>query len=88
MSIYLLIQLLEALDVDNTMMEADVHPFHNAVTYLADRCLITRDGRPDIDAITTVKMHGFNVRPGESDSFGWLSGVIELPTRKQSIVFG
>jgi len=31
---------------------------------------------------------GFEVAPGEADSFGWLSGILRLPTAKKTLVFG
>lgn len=53
---------------------------------LADELLITKDGRPNFNNITYLKEHGFNVFPGDKDSFGWLTGCIR--TKKGIIVFG
>lgn len=53
---------------------------------LADQVLITKEGRPNFDNIDYLKANGFNVFPGETDSFGWLTGCIR--TAKGIIVFG
>jgi hypothetical protein len=49
---------------------------YNAVDYLADECLITSDGDCHWDNHKTLGHLGFRVRAGETDSFGWLTGVI------------
>lgn len=39
--------------------------------------LFVKGGRPDYDSIRKFKaMSGYSVGPGESDSFGWLTGVV------------
>jgi hypothetical protein len=48
--------------------------------------LITSEGTPNWENINIMKENGFNVGPGEADSFGWLSGIIS--TKKGKIVFG
>lgn len=53
---------------------------------LAEAALITSEGRPNIPAINILEDAGFKVRPGEQDSFGWLTGVIHTANGK--IVFG
>lgn len=53
---------------------------------LADEFLITENGKPNLENIAYLKTHGFNVFPGETDSFGWLTGCIR--TSKGVIVFG
>lgn len=60
-----------------------------AVLTLADTLLITDDGRPDyvahyeLERLTDGLCY---VRPGETDSFGWLTGVICTPAGR--IVYG
>lgn len=44
---------------------------------LADEVLITSEGKPNYESINYLKEHGFNVFPGEKDSFGWLTGCIK-----------
>jgi len=53
---------------------------------LADGVLITGEGRPNFDVFEEIKKAGFHVGPGETDSFGWLTGVIR--TSKGSLVYG
>lgn len=52
----------------------------------ADSVLITKDGNPNYLAFKELEKFDFNVRKGEGDSFGWLSGVIYGMGLK--IVFG
>ncbi len=52
---------------------------------LANENLI-HDCKPNFDNIEILKQHGFNVFPGDKDSFGWLTGCIR--TKKGIIVFG
>lgn len=47
-----------------------------AITSLADHLLITDQGDCDWDNHMRLEAHGYNVRAGETDSFGWLSGRI------------
>ena len=53
---------------------------------LADKVLITNGGKPNFDNINVIRENGFDVFPGEKDSFGWLTGCIR--TAKGIIVFG
>ena len=48
--------------------------------------LITEEGKPNFAAMKLLERNGFHVGPGETDSFGWLSGIIY--TRKGKIVYG
>jgi hypothetical protein len=48
--------------------------------------LIGDNGRPNMARIREVSSAGYEVSPGEVDSFGWLSGIIY--TRTGLIVFG
>lgn len=56
------------------------------VQELAYTYLICNSGRPNYDNISELMKHGIVVEPGETDSFGWLSGMI--PTKKGYIIFG
>jgi hypothetical protein len=58
----------------------------NEIVYLAEELLIKNDGRPNFAEHEKLAAHGFRVSRGESDSFGWLSGVITTP--KGLIVYG
>ena len=49
---------------------------YNAVACLANDCLISEDGGCNWENHSLLRDLGFPVRPGETDSFGWLSGVI------------
>ena len=53
---------------------------------IANEVLITDGGKPDFDNINIIRKNGFDVFPGEKDSFGWLTGCIK--TTKGIIVFG
>lgn len=48
--------------------------------------LITNDGHCNRNNMRLLKDAGFNVTPGEQDSFGWLTGCIH--TKKGIIVYG
>lgn len=56
------------------------------VVNAASEELITSDGYPNYENIGKLRENGFTVIKGESDSFGWLSGVIL--TKKGKIVYG
>jgi hypothetical protein len=49
--------------------------------------LLVPEGKPDWRNIERLKAFGFQVSPGEEDSFGWLTGVLHL-TQDKKIVFG
>ena len=48
--------------------------------------LIDKKGRPDYDAHRAIAAFGYRVGPGETDSFGWLTGI--LYTKVGKIVYG
>lgn len=56
------------------------------IASLADTLLITSEGGIIYSALGYLRTEGFPVSPGETDSFGWLSGCIH--TRKGIVVFG
>ena len=53
---------------------------------MANHELIDDNGAPKYAAMNQLEYEGFRVSPGETDSFGWLSGLIN--TRNGWIVFG
>ncbi len=55
------------------------------IVLAANRELI-KDGRPNMARIRALFSAGYDITPGEVDSFGWLSGMIH--TRTGIIVFG
>lgn len=61
-------------------------PIIQDVEVLAGEYLITSQGRPNFDNINILKENGYNVYPGEKDSFSWVTGCIK--TSKGIIVFG
>lgn len=56
------------------------------IDILADTLLITSTGNVRYSAIDYLRSRSFPVTPGETDSFGWLSGRIH--TTKGIVVFG
>ena len=60
-----------------------IHPLVKAVVYLADEYLT---GDDNFKNIITVRKAGYDVYAGEQDSFGWLTGCIEM--KRGVIVFG
>jgi hypothetical protein len=66
--------------------EGDFHPLVQKVIWLADTYLITNNGGTNRANMEKLKAANFPVRKGESDSFGWLSGIIK--TSKGDIHYG
>lgn len=54
---------------------------------IATNVLVTPYGKCNWMNIRTLRERGYDVYPGEQDSFGWLSGVIERSDGAQ-FVFG
>ena len=52
----------------------------------ATTLLIDDNGKPNMDNHTILREKGFDVFPGETDSFGWLTGCVQ--TKKGILVFG
>lgn len=95
MSTAKIIELLQQVEKDDTVKPAewltdgredDLHPLVKEVLIEAALELITVRGNPNWAAHRELAAAGFPVRKGESDSFGWLSGVIK--TSKGNIVYG
>lgn len=70
-------------DYWNTDSDAEIM---QKISFLCDRCLITEKGSPDYFNHAYLEKHGFKVKPGETDSCGWLSGIVV--TKKALFVFG
>jgi|JFJP01.1.fsa_nt_gi hypothetical protein len=64
----------------------DFTRLYNEIINLADSELITPQGIPAYAAHEILALSGYKVIRGESDSFGWLSGIILTPVGK--IVYG
>ena len=64
----------------------ELHPDVRSVVELACEELITNNGDPNFAAREVLGEEGFRVVAGETDSFGWLTGVII--TTKGRIVYG
>jgi hypothetical protein len=58
------------------------------VIALACERLITDNGNPNWDNINKLKEYGYNVRRGDGDSFGWLTGIISKQNNDQILIFG
>ena len=58
-----------------------------ALGYIASDHLIDNYGKPNLPVMHDLKKYCIKVRPEEVDSFGWLTGVIYLPSGK-TIVYG
>ena len=89
----LLISTLKVIDADDEIIVYESNgtfdvsnPWVIAARYLADECLIGDDGHPIREEMDKVSAAGFPIFPGEMDSFGWLSGCIQLT--RGIIVFG
>jgi hypothetical protein len=85
------IQLLQKINSDAFIKVEyncydNYHPDVIECSSLANECLITSEGQPDADNIEVLRLYGFRVFPGEVDSFGWLTGCIQLS--RGIIVFG
>ena len=48
--------------------------------------LITENGKPNYDAHVALEHFGYRVGPGETDGFGWLTGIVY--TKVGKIVYG
>lgn len=83
---------------DDEWDEDDYDPYsymrHNTKTAeideLCNECLIEKGGYPDFDSMRELKKMSpriVNIKRGDGDSFGWLTGVIILEENK-AIVYG
>lgn len=74
-----------ARDLNNNK-NAAVKELADQVASLADTLLIGPNGECLWDQHTILKEAGYDVFPGERDSFGWLTGCIQ--TTKGIVMFG
>ncbi len=90
-NINLIILLLKQIESDDNMkihrgFYNNTQPLVNSIIYLANKYLITEDGHPNRENMEKITKLGFSIKPGETDSFGWLTGCIHL--KYGIIVFG
>jgi len=66
------------------------HPLVDAVVCDASGALIHDGGRPHFSAMEQLakRIPGCQVVAGETDGFGWLTGVIVLPNGRGRVVYG
>lgn len=95
MGVMKLIEVLKKIETDNSIeyksyltdgFEYDYHPLVREAVRLAEDELIDDSGHPDGSAKELLLKEGFQVLPGERDSFGWLTG--RIITKKGTIIFG
>lgn len=56
---------------------------------IASELFITGNGQPNFEVIMEFnRTYDFKIRAGETDSFGWLTGVIWYPDNEHCLVFG
>ena len=84
----LIITLVKAIDVDESVplrgqYFVGDHPLVSAIIYLANIYLI---GDEQCEHMENMKKNGYDVYPGEHDSYGWITGCIK--TTRGIIVFG
>lgn len=81
----LLVNLLNYIDVNDIELDnsRNPHPLVEAVVYLASECLTTDDS---YENKVKLRNAGYRISPGETDSFGWLTGWIHL--KRGDILFG
>ncbi len=84
----LIIYLLKRIEVDDSVEITNtsykyLHPLVQSVIYLAD---ILLTGEDKFQNMKYIQQKGFPIFPGEQDSFGWLTGCIQL--KKGIIMFG
>lgn len=59
------------------------------VDYEISELLVQENGKPDFEIISYIKDRGYEVRPAETDSFGWLIGIIsKVGVPNKGIMFG
>ena len=90
-----LINILNRIENNNEIKEKkyltngchdNLHQYIQIAVSQAYDQLITSEGACNWDNISTLKENGYNVFPGDQDSFGWLTGCIR--TKKGIIVYG
>ncbi len=79
-----LLSLLKSLE--ESIVEFERDPLVDEASKVAEDVLITETGANNWDAHEVLKQHGFEVFPGERDTFGWLIGCIQ--TKKGILCYG
>lgn len=85
------VEYLHLVRHDGTIADSDSeeayeqHALVKKAEGLACEYLITNEGRCEWQNHKMVKASGFNVFPGDKDSFGWLTGCIS--TKKGILVY-
>lgn len=78
--------ILTPLQEQEGYYREDLPPLVQEIISLADDVLIAEGGHVNWENVNLLKQEGFLVRSGDSDSFGWLTGLIK--TNKGDIMFG
>lgn len=78
--------LVEAVDEKYNITDNEYNKLLTEIDYDASGLLINSDGTPKFRAHRILQDLGYKVVKGESDSFGWLTGVIITPVGR--IVYG
>lgn len=90
-----LIETLQAIESNDEIQQelylttGYLHEKHQLIqnaTVLATDWLITCQGHPHYQHMKILESYGYKVFPGETDSFGWLTGCIQ--TKKGIILYG
>ena len=80
----------EIMEVDNIEFrlcdEGYIEDVPESIQDMADEVLIDSTG-PNYKTVTLLEKHGIRIVAGETDSYGWLTGVIITPKGKR-LVFG
>lgn len=84
-----LISVLKKIESDKSIPKKEYLDENNALVKeagdLANDLLII-NGKPNFKNMDTLKSKGFITEPGETDSFGWVTGIIH--TKKGELMFG
>lgn len=72
---------------DGSCYFVDSELYNNAVA-LCDDYLITNGGQCNWENIWILRNNGYSVFPGDSDSFGWLTGCVRKNDDFRILVFG
>ncbi len=72
--------------VETCDYDGDTYVTCDEIRAEASKVLILADGSCNVTNIVALRKHGYDVFPGEEDSFGWLTGCIQ--TSKGILVYG
>lgn len=62
-------------------------PTIDQIDYTCCSLFILGNGNCNWNNINKIREYGYEVRAGEEDSFGWLTGILEFPDGRQ-VVYG